>query len=245
MTTHDPLSALQTASAVADPFGDLGGRFMLSGRTYGAGNQLGFAGLDFYFVGRGGVLGDVDASVVIDEFGFFAPTQVEENWNAGRTVMAPDEAAAAFLGCGYEWGRARLPDGLDHARLAELVRTVTDAAVDGADLSSAWNRQPWPDHDVDAALHGIHLMRELRGGAHVAAVHAAGLDPHAAVMVRSGQGGAEFFGWTAPHPDPDAACAAWLEVESATDAAVATLLEVLDEDERRELVELATAAVPA
>lgn len=238
------MSTADTARAVAGPFGDLGGRFMLSGRTYAAGNELGFEGLDFYFAGRAGVLGAVAASVVADELGFFEPGRVRELWTAAQSVMSPEDAAAAYLACGYDWGRARLPEGLDHARLAELVRRVTDAATDGPALSSAWNAVAWPADDVDAALHAIHLMRELRGGEHVAAVHAAGMDPHLAVMVDQGQGGAEFFGWDAPHPDPEPAREQWLQVEAATNDAVAARLEVLDDGEQLELIALATAAVP-
>ena len=242
------MSSSDTAKAVAGPFGDLGGRFMLSGRTYATGNDLGFQGMDFYFAGRGGVLGPVDASVVTHEFGFFPPERVSELWSSGCAVMAPEDAATAFLGCGYSWGRARLPETLDHARLAELVRRVTDAAVDapvdGSALSAAWNRVAWPDDERDAALHAIHLMRELRGGAHVAAVHAAAFDPHLAVMVDNGAPGAEFFGWAEPHPDPEPARATWQQVEAATNDSVAALLEVLDDDEQAELVGLARAAVP-
>ena len=244
-----PMSSSDTAKAVAGPFGDLGGRFMLSGRTYAAGNELGFSGMDFYFAGRGGVLGPVDASVVAYEFGFFPPERVDELWNAGCAVMSPSDAATAFLECGYTWGRIRLPDDLDHARLAELVRTVTDAAgsapVDGPALSTAWNRVDWPDDERDAAMHAIHLMRELRGGAHVAAVHAAALDPHTAVMVNNGAGVAEFFGWPEPHPDPEPARATWQQVEDATTESVAALLDVLDDDEQAELITLARAAVPS
>ena len=243
------MSSIETAEAVAGPFGDLGGRFMLSGRTYATGNELGFDGMDFYFAGRGGVLGPVEASVVAYEFGFFPVDRLSELWASGCAVMAPEHAAAAFLDCGYAWGRARLPEDLDHARLAELVRTVTDAAVaapvDGPALSAAWNRVPWPDDERDAAMHAIHLMRELRGGAHVAAVHAADLDPHLAVMVVNGPAGAEFFGWPEPHPDPEPARARWHAVEAATNESVAALLDVLDDAEQAELITLARAAVPS
>ncbi len=243
------MSTSDTAQAVAGPFGDLGGRFMLSGRTYATGNELGFSGMDFYFAGRGGVLGPVDASVVAHEFGFFPLARLDELWSAGCAVMAPEDAATAFLECGYAWGRARLPEDLDHARLAELVRRITDTAVgapaDGPALSAAWNRVPWPDDERDAALHAIHLMRELRGGAHVAAVHAAGLDPHLAVMVVNGAAGAEFFGWPEPHPDPEPARATWQQVEAATNESVAARLAVLDDAEQLELIALARAAVPS
>lgn len=239
------MTSIETARAVADPFGDVGGRFMLSGRTYQRGAELGFSGIDFYFCGRAGVLGDVDAQVVTAEFGFFAPEQVRVAWESGGAVMRRDRAVDEFMACGYEWGRARLPGDLDGSRLAELVRTVVDATGDDRPrLFSAWRDRPWPVDERDAALHAVHLMRELRGGAHVAAVRDAGLDPHAAVVVRGGEGPAEFFGWSAPHPDPEQHRAAWVAAEAATDAAVADALEVLDEAQQGELVRLARACVP-
>lgn len=238
------MSAHDTARQLADPFGDLGGRFMLSGRTYQRGAELGFSGIDFYFCGRAGVLGDVDADVVAYELGFFEPGYLAAGWERGATAMSRNDAARAFMTCGYEWGRARLPATLDAARLAELVRRVADGAPDRSRLSSAWRAWPWPDDERDAALHAIHLMRELRGGAHVTAVHDAGLDPHVAVMVRAGAGGADFFGWPEPHPDPEPARDTWQSAEAATDDAVAAALAVLDDAEQAELVTLAHAAVP-
>jgi hypothetical protein len=45
-------------------------RFMSDGETYKRGAELGFAGIDFYFAGRGGVLGDVSNDVVASSFVF-------------------------------------------------------------------------------------------------------------------------------------------------------------------------------
>ena len=90
MTGHDTdageLSPEDLATALAGPIGDLGGRFMLSGRTYGTGAGLGFSGLDFYFCGRAGVLGPVDADVVTHELGFFEPHNVRTQWESGLAV---------------------------------------------------------------------------------------------------------------------------------------------------------------
>jgi hypothetical protein len=240
------MSAAETARAIAGPINDVGGRFMLSGRTYAAGNELGFAGLDFYFCGRAGVLGAVDADTVVRELGFFDPVRVREQWTSGLTVMEPGDASRRFIEVGYGWGRARLPQDLPSARLAELGRRVVDA-MDASELAlfDAWRREPWPDDDRDAAMHAIHLLRELRGGAHVRAVRAAGVDPHAAVMVHSGDGIAEaIFGWTEPHPDPADAREAWNAAEEDTNDAVAAAVESLDESEQAELVDLARRAVP-
>jgi hypothetical protein len=50
-------AAKQTAAAI----GQLGGAFMIDGSTFARGGELGFGGLDFYVLGRGGVLGDTTA----------------------------------------------------------------------------------------------------------------------------------------------------------------------------------------
>ncbi len=238
--------AAELATALAVPIGDLGGRFMLSGRTYATGFELGFSGLDFYFCGRAGVLGPVDASTVIAELGFFEPGNVRAQWESGLGVMAPEQAATHFLACGYDWGRARLPEDLPAGRLAELARTVTDATGDEQPaLFRAWNAVEWPDADVDRALHAIHLLRELRGGQHVQAAHRNELDPHQAVLLQTGVGNAELFGWPAPHPDPEPCRPTWDRVELETNAGVVAALAVLDAEQQDELLDLARRAVPA
>lgn len=239
-------SAEQLATELAVPIGDLGGRFMLSGRTYGTGAGLGFSGLDFYFCGRAGVLGPVDAGVVVHELGFFEPGNVRTQWESGLAVMDPHEAARHFLDCGYEWGRARLPEDLPAARLGELTRAVTDATGDEQPaLFRAWNAVAWPDADVDRGLHAIHLLRELRGGQHVRAAHETGLDPHRAVLLHTGEANAELFGWAPPHPDPSDSRDTWDLTERITNEGVVAALAVLEPAEQIELLELARRAVPA
>jgi len=239
------------AAAIAVPIGDLGGRFMLSGRTYAAGAAAGFSGLDFYFCGRAGVLGPVDADVVTTELGFFEPGNVRRQWEAGLTVMDPAEAAQRFIGCGYDWAHARLPDDLDAGRLAELATAVADGTGDEQPaLFRGWREFPRPEDDTERALHGIHLLRELRGGQHVHAAHGTGLAPHDAVTLHTGDANAELFGWSAPHPTPDAttgvwaAAAAWEETERRTNDAMVVAFAVLSPAEQLELLALARAAVP-
>ena len=239
------MAAADTARALAAPMGDVGGRFMLSERTYVTGAGVGFSGLDFYFCGRGGVLGAVDASVLIDEFGFFEPEDARRQWEAGLAVMDPAQAAAKFIDCGYSWGRARLPEDLQAGRLADLSRTVMDSTDDDHPaLFSAWSEMPWPEDDRARALHAIHLWRELRGGLHVRAVRRAGLDPHTAVLVNGGVGAAEFFEWQEPHPDPEPHREVWAAAEEETNDAVAAAVSVLDGKDQDELVALALAALP-
>jgi hypothetical protein len=49
--------------------------------------------MQWYFVGRGGVLGDVEAPVVQSAFGYFAPAVVAKMWNGAREKIAPRDAA--------------------------------------------------------------------------------------------------------------------------------------------------------
>ena len=238
------MTTVDTARQMAEPVYDVGGRFMLDGATFERGAQVGLAGMAFYFCGRAGVLGPVDADHVTAELGVFEPGTVRENWEAGLAVMAPADAAREFIACGHAWGRAHLPQDLDAARLAELALRVVDATgEDAPELFAAWRDAARPDDDRAAALHAIHLLRELRGGLHVRSLRQVGMAPHEAVIVRQGQGMAALLGWPEPHPDPEHARAAWESAEQDTNDRAAELLGALDEHEQDELVGLLRAAV--
>lgn len=228
----------ELAEHIGPTVNDLGGRFMLDGATYVHGAELGFEGLAFYFCGRGGVLGPVEADTVIDEFCFFGPDAVRTGWESGLEVMDLSEAAAEFMACGHRWGRDHLPATVPGSDLARLTRAVFDAADGLPLLVRAWADVPWPEDDPAMALHAVHLLRELRGGLHAVAIRAEGLDPHAAVMARGGAGVAAFLGWPEPHPDRDAARPAWTRAEAATNASVAQYLGALDAAGRVELADL-------
>ena len=76
MTTTTDLLA-----AACPRIGDIGGAFYFDSETVAAGKQLGLDGYRFYFLGRGGVLGDVEAAVVGSAFGYFNPAIVTRMWN--------------------------------------------------------------------------------------------------------------------------------------------------------------------
>lgn len=227
-----------TARDTADAIGDLGSRFMLDMRTYQIGAELGFAGVDFYLVGRTGVLGDVPGEVAAAALVFFEPDTVVAAWDRSRPIMAPSEAAARFAEVGHDWARTHLTDEATCARLAELAGTVvTRASGAGAPIFAGWRQLPAPPDAPAAALHHMNALRELRMALHGCAIVAAGIDPHAAVALRS-PGMLGLFGWSEPHPEPDSVRAAWQDAEDATDRAMGRALSTLDETERAELVEL-------
>ncbi|MFM7069283.1 MAG: SCO6745 family protein [Actinomycetes bacterium] len=230
------------AARIGQPIGDLGSQFMLDGATYARGAELGFSGFDFYAAGRGGVLGAVDANVVVAAFTFIGPETIRASWANGLQVMDPHLAAAAFIECGYEWGRANLAADLPAERFVELVTRVTDAVEPfGVPLFAAWRAAPWPSDPPARALHAVHLLRELRGGYHAVAVLANGVDPHAAVVSKSGPVVAEFLGWSAPHPEVDEhpVHEALRAAEDATNLLMAHDLAVLTDDEVEELASIA------
>lgn len=219
------------ARATAQPIGDLGGSFMLDGATYARGAELGFGGLDYYVLGRGGVLGDTIADVVAAGFVFWNPATVAAQWEAGRAVMSPAEAAGHWADVCHTYAEANLPDvdGLD--RLGELAARIVAAASPAcAPVFAGWRslEVPGSDRPKARALHLVNALRELRGAVHGGAVLAAGLSPVEAVAFRA-PGMAPIFGWD-PESLPDAASVKerWKIAEAGTDRAMAGALSALD-----------------
>jgi len=236
------MDAEEAARASADAVAYLPAGFMMAGATYKRGAQLGFDGVDFYFAGRGGALGDVYGSVVAAAFVFFNPTTVQAAWERGRAVMPARGAAEAFAGCLATWAAKHLPDEVDHARLAELLGRVNAAASPSVSpLFAAWRSMSEPEDPKAVALHRLNVTRELRGAAHGAAVVASGLDPMEAVLIKT-PFMAEFFGWVEPFPEVESRRDPWEQAEAATNRIVARAYSVLDGGELSELVDLATAA---
>ncbi len=232
------------ARATAEAVGALGGAFMMDGQTYARGAELGFSGLDFYVLGRGGALGDTHADVVAAAFCFWNPDRVREQWESGRKVLAPAEAAAEWVALCSAYGDAHLPDldGLD--RLSQLCEQVVDAASpSGAALFAGWRTldRPGTDRPKARAQHLLNALRELRGGLHAGAVLAAGLTGKEALAFRAPMM-APVFGWDAESlPDAATVKERWKVAEAGTDAAFGLALAALDEAERTEFVEAINA----
>lgn len=89
-------------------------------------------------------------------------------------------------------------------------------------LFAGWRAQPQPD-DVNARVAlTMHVLRELRGGAHIIAVNASGITPLDAVLAspapppRSGPVWAEHLGWSGPFADASDARDARADAERLT-----------------------------
>ena len=108
----------------------------------------------------------------------------------------------------------------------------------GLQLFAAWRALPPPTDDAARAAHALEVLREHRGGLHVAAVLAGGLTPLQAILAGpGGDANATFFGWKGPFEDAEPYRAARAGIERTTEAAAARAYEVLDDSELAELAQ--------
>jgi hypothetical protein len=213
---------------------DTGWAFYFAPATAARGAELGLDPVQFYAMGRGGVLGDVEPAVVSSAFGYFNPSLVAGLWNAGRATVPPRVAGAAFMECCIAHGQAKLADvaGLaEFVAAGEKVLAATD--VEAFALFAATNAEPAATDLPGRAMQIVTVLREYRGSAHLAAVRAVGLTSKQAHFVTR-PGDAAQFGWgpdDAPAVD-DTVRAAMVEAEALTDRMVRSAYAALDEAER-------------
>lgn len=231
----------ECVKGVAGPVGRLGGAWMFDAETDARGKALGLSTWSWYHCGRGGVLGDADASVVVAAFGFFPPALQSKAWDKGLVVLPAREIAGHYAQACAAWGRRVFGEGSD--RLADLLVTaMATAEPAGLPLFAGW-RALLADVDAGGVLDGpgrlalaLQVAREHRGSNHLVAVVAAGVPPLQAVMSgRYGATNAEFFGWPQPWPDPEVATGQMARAEAVTDELVAPAYAALSEAERAEL----------
>jgi hypothetical protein len=245
----DPDDGAAFAAAVAPYAYSLGGGFMISPQAKAMAKELGLRGRQGYVVGRGGVLGDVDADVVTAAFGFWPADVVRESWEAARALVQPSVAAQRYAEACRDWGREHYAGmAADaRARLAELLGWVVDGCdVAGLPLFAGWRAIELPRDDSERLAQLLHVHREYRGGAHVLAVVATGLTPLQSVLSGpGGPGNATFYGWPEPFEDVSALGSLRAQAEALTDRLVAPSYDVLGRDERLELLDLLAAATHA
>src|SRR5437868_982624 len=238
-----------TAAAIKGPIGSLGGGFMISREMKAANDQTDLNAREFYFRGRCGVLGEVDADVVTAAATFFPPAHVRASWEGGRHLPV-EKAVDLYAEACRAWGRRRLTDVATCERLVELLEpVVARASVLGAPLFAGWRAVPRPADAQGRAAQLLHVMRELRGGLHGVAVLAEGLDPLAATIaaahdgspvgISAGEQMAAFLQWPAPYPPvTEEILARRLRVEELTNELMVPVLSGLTAAESDELIEL-------
>lgn len=237
--------SLATAQAIATPVNAIGGAFMLHPDTLNPGKAAGYpGGFSYYVVGRGGVLGDVDASVVVSAFAFFAPNLIRSLWDAGVVVEGARKASDRYALACAQWGRQRLGTFAHAERLAELLATIVDQAdPSGLALFAGWQTQARVNDALGRCYQLLHVLRELRGSVHIVAIVAHGITPLEALLVNPGSAGdaqAKRFGWDGDFPNAESLHAASASAEELTNVLMARHLDVLSENEQNELITLVT-----
>ncbi|OLF10378.1 SCO6745 family protein [Actinophytocola xanthii] len=197
------LTGRQTVHAADRVLHDVGSLWMLHPDTAARGEAFGYGkGRAFYFAGRGGVLGDVDAGVVVAAFGWWDPGLVRKMWGRGLAVAGPAEGARRYAQACAAWAEDHLA-GFPHAdRLSELAERVVAGVDESAlPLFAGWRAQPRVEGGVGRMLQLVHVLREWRGSVHLVATTAAGLAPLEAILTNEGADQARFFGWRDELPD--------------------------------------------
>ena len=218
--------------------GSVGAAFYFDPSTLSRGKELGLDGFRFYFLGRGGVLGDVEAPVVQSAFGYFSPGVVAKMWNSGRAIVAPREAARAYAEESQRFGREHFGavPGLDgFCAAAEAVRDAAHPAA--LALFAGLAAEPLAEDAPARAMQLATVLRELRGSVHLVAVVASGVSPRVAHYFRRPDDFAAFGYGEADVPvvtegDRSRMAAA----DALTDALLLPVFGVLDEEGREALV---------
>jgi hypothetical protein len=247
------LTAADLVDRTAQPVLQITRGWLLSSATAKRGDELGLLpGRGFWVNGRAGVLGDVDADVAAAGVGFMHPDRLRPFWETRPKGHTSRELAAEYAACCADWGRGTLgPLGEDTlVRLTDMVRRVVNAALptSGA-IFAGWRAMPVPDDVGSAAALALHVLRELRGGAHITAVMATGLTPAgAALSAAPPRGGVEWardLGWPEPYADPQSLADLRREAEELTSRLITPAYEVLKSDERAGFVDLIERALVA
>lgn len=164
----------------------IGGSYYFTPDTLRHGKELGLNGLQFYFGGRGGVLGDAEPAVVQSAFAYFSPSMVEKFWNSAKAIMPPRQIAKEHFACAHAFARANLSSvqGLPHFNaLAEKVISTIDPS--GLALYAGLASEPLPSNPIDRAYQLVMVLREFRGSAHIVAIIASGITPRVADAIVS------------------------------------------------------------
>jgi hypothetical protein len=231
----------ELVASTGPAIGALGAAFYFTPETGARGKELGLDGFRFYFLGRGGVLGDVESPVVKSAFGYFEGSLVAKMWNSAkeRARVTPRQAGQAFVGASQDFGRQHfsgLP-GLDgFCAAAEAVVAAVDPA--GLTLYAALSAEPLPDDLPARAMQLATVLRELRGSIHLVAVVSAGVSPRVAHYFRRPNDFKTFgYGEDEVPTLTDEDRATMASVDAHTDRLMTRAFAVLDEPARLALAD--------
>lgn len=215
---------------------ELGWAFYFVPETLEVGKAHGLDGLRLYVLGRGGVLGDVEAPVVASAFGYFNPVLIDHVWSSAREQadISPAECGRLYLQCSADFGRRHFADVPGLQQFCDSAAKILAAVnVAGLALYSGCVGQPLAEDPAGRAMQLMTILREFKGSAHLVAVLAVGLDPKVAHGVRRPEMWESFGYRDEPVPEVTPELRGLLaEADALTERLVTPAYAVLSEPER-------------
>ena len=155
--------------AAAGPLiSQLGGLFYFEAEATAKAGELGLSPFQFYLLGRAGVFGDADASVVHSALGYFNPELIDRRWNAAKAIVPPRDGVRAYLECCAAFGRRHLTGLPGLPAFCVAAEAVRDAASPvGLPLFAGISAEPLAPDTPGRAMQLVTVRREFRGGAHL------------------------------------------------------------------------------
>lgn len=225
--------------AASPLIGDLGAAFYFLPETMEAGKNIGLGGMEFYVQGRAGQMGSCEPEAVAAAFGYFKPSLIKSVLSAAKEKVDPRVAGKAHLEACAELGRKKLTgmDNLD-GFVAVLEKINQAADPDGLALFAAIRTETPSADKAGRAMQLIAILREFRGSAHLIALRAVGMKSSVAHYMKRPDMWKQFgYGEDEAPEVTEELKAKMTEAERITDAIVEPAFAVLDDDERRILVE--------
>ncbi len=239
------MNSVEISEALAAPIQDIGMQYYFDAGTGERATPLGLNQFQFYGLGRGGVLGNVDAATVTDVFYFFHRRSIDFLYGSGLSVCEPTVAAAAHLEAAYAYGDAKFAsiDESVHQAFVDAVGAVIAGVPKGLYPIFDGYRAFFPADTLRHSSYlGTILLRELRGGVHTEAVKELGLTGAEACFVGV-EGIFAMHGYNEADTPNDVERIASLkeQAEVMTTAAEAAYFAVLSDSQRDDLLAATTA----
>lgn len=240
-------STLSDVTAV--PVQVLGMSFYFDPLTGARAKKSGLNIYEYYGLGRGGTIGDVDLDEIVEAFTFFHPRFFDRLWTAAKEKADPVAVAADYVQAAYEFAD-RTFGAIDVAVLRDFAAAAhkVAASVDSGRhrLVDGYKQYDVPTNPVHAAYLGAILMRELRGCVHIDAVNAVGLSALEACYLQDPMI-FKLHGYVdeeAPAMTPETA-AKKDEAEALTSSMMSECFSVLSDEERQHIADGALAMFAA
>ena len=243
------MNTSELSTSTDSPIQGAGAAFYFAPTTAAYAETIGVNVYNFYGLGRGGVLGNVDSKKVYEEFYFFSQRSIDFLYGSGLDKAEAAATAKHYVQAAYAFADATFgaiaTDIL--AKFASAAQKVNKNVAAGQySIYDGYMQYETPSNPVHAAYLGVIQMRELRGGVHTVEVKNAGLSPVDACYIQDA-GVFKLHGYTDDDIPTvtDELKALKKKADENTQAKFASYLEVLSDEEMQNFLDGANAMFAA